>query len=68
MAMTLRLSPDEHALLRERAKAEGISMHEFARRSILYRLAASAHRERVDAAAMWAATTYKDALERLADM
>jgi hypothetical protein len=32
--MTLRLTEDERAALRERADAEGISMHEAARRAV----------------------------------
>ena len=51
MAMTLRLTDDEQAALRERADVEGISMQEAARRAVRDYVARGQHRERVSAAA-----------------
>ena len=65
MAMTLRLPDDEQAALRERAKAEGISMQEAARQAIRDYLARRAHHERVSAAAVFITDAHRDALDRL---
>ena len=65
MAMTLRLSDAEHAALRERAAAEGISMQEAARRAVRDYLARQAHQERVEAAAVIMTEAHAEALERL---
>ena len=65
MAMTLRLTTDEQAALRDQAEAEGISMQEAARRAIREYVARQAHQERVGAAADLIADVHADALERL---
>ena len=63
--MTLRLTEDEQAALRERAEAEGISMQEAARRAVRDYVARSAHRERVSDAAQRVIAAHADALDRL---
>ncbi len=65
MAMTLRLTDEEQAALRERAQAEGISMQEAARRAVRDYVARGRHRERVSAAADRITQAHADALERL---
>ena len=65
MAMTLRLTDDELARLRERAKAEGISMQEAARRAVRDYIARGQHRDRVVSAAMRVMEAHADALDRL---
>ena len=44
MAMTLRLSDDEQAALRERAAVEGVSMQELARRAVREYVGMADHR------------------------
>lgn len=63
--MTLRLTEDEQAALRERAEAEGISMQEAARRAVRDYVARGRHRDRVRVAAERIMTAHGDALERL---
>ena len=65
MAMTLRLTEDEQAALRERATAEGISMQEAARRAVREFISRGQHRDRVSAAARRVMEAHADALERL---
>lgn len=65
MAMTLRLTDQEQAALRERAAAEGISMQEAARRAVREYVARSAHRDRVAVAADLITDVHADALDRL---
>lgn len=65
MAMTLRLTEQEQAALRERAEAEGISMQEAARRAVRDYVARGRHRDRVSAAADRIAQAHAEALERL---
>jgi predicted transcriptional regulator len=65
MAMTLRLTDDEQAALRQRAEAEGISMQEAARRAVRDYVARGEHRDRVSAAAARIMAAHADALERL---
>jgi len=65
MAMTLRLTEEEQAALRERAEAEGISMQEAARRAVRDYVARGHHRDRVHAAADRITHAHADALERL---
>jgi hypothetical protein len=65
MAMTLRLTDDEHQALRERAEAEGISMQDAARQAIRAYVARGAHRERVSEAARRVMEAHADALDRL---
>jgi plasmid stability protein len=65
MAMTLRLTDDEQAALRERADAEGISMQEAARRAVREFVIRGNHRDRVSAAVDRVMTAHADVLERL---
>ena len=65
MAMTLRLSKDEQAALRDHAAAEGISMQDAARRAIRDYIVRSEHRSRVAAAAGLITDVHADAIERL---
>ena len=65
MAMTLRLTEEEQAALRERAEAEGISMQEAARRAVRDYVARGAHRDRVHVAADRITSAHAEALERL---
>jgi hypothetical protein len=65
MAMTLRLTDDEQAALRERARAEGISMQEAARRAVRDYVTRGEHRQRVSAAARRVMDAHADALDRL---
>jgi hypothetical protein len=65
MAMTLRLTDDERAALRERAAAEGVSMQELARRAVREYIDLAAHRDRVVASARRILDVHADAIERL---
>ena len=65
--MTLRLTGDEQAALRERAEAEGISMQEAARRAVREFVARGIHRDRVSAAARRVIEAHADALRRLVE-
>jgi hypothetical protein len=65
MAMTLRLSDEEHAALRARAEADGISMQDAARRAVREYVERARHRDRVSAAADRVTTAHADALDRL---
>lgn len=65
MAMTLRLSDEEHDALRERADAEGASMQDVARRAIRDYVTRSEHRDRVGAAASLILDVHADAIDRL---
>ena len=67
MAMTLRLTDEEQAALRERADLEGISMQEAARRAVREFVARSAHRDRVADAAALITDRHADALRRLGE-
>jgi predicted transcriptional regulator len=67
MAMTLRLTDEETALLREQAKREGRSMHEVVRLAIQERIARQAHIERVRQAASRVAIRHSEILDRLRD-
>lgn len=67
MAMTLRLTEDEQAALRERAEHEGISMQEAARRAVREYVTRSDHRDRVAAAAGRVRRAHADALRRLGE-
>jgi hypothetical protein len=67
MAMTLRLTDDEQAALRERADAEGISMQEAARRAVREFVVRGQHRDRVSAAAARIMDVHGDALRRLGE-
>ena len=63
--MTLRLTDDEQAALRERADAEGISMQDAARRAVREYVTRGEHRGRVSAAAARVMAAHADALDRL---
>jgi predicted transcriptional regulator len=65
VAMTLRLTDEEHAALRQLANAEGISMQEAARRAVPDDVARGQHRDRVSVAAERIMIAHADALERL---
>ena len=63
--MTLRLTEDEQAALRERAEAEGISMQEAARRAVRDYIVRAHHREQVSSAAAQVIDAHREALDRL---
>lgn len=65
VAMTLRLTEEELGALRERARLEGISMQEAARRAVRDYVAQGQHRDRVAAAALRVIEAHADALDRL---
>lgn len=65
MAMTLRLTEDEHAAFRQLAAAQGISMQEAARQAIRDYVVRSDHRARVGKAASRIAEAHANALDRL---
>jgi predicted transcriptional regulator len=65
MAMTLRLSDEETALLRRQAEREGRSMHEVVRLAIQERIARQDHTDRVQRAARRVATQHREILDRL---
>ncbi len=65
MAMTLRLTDDEHEALRQLAAAEGISMQEAARRAVRDYVTRSQHRDRVADAAGRIMEAHADALDQL---
>ena len=67
MAMTLRLTPEEHKALRARAEIEGISMQEAARRAVREFVAGSDHPERVALAAERITRTHAAALRQLGE-
>ncbi len=67
MAMTLRLTDEEHTALLERASADGISMQEAARRAVREFVARGHHRERVSDAAGRVMVAHADALRRLGE-
>lgn len=67
MAMTLRLTDDEHTALREQAAAEGISIQEAARRAVRDYVLRAQHREQVSAAAQRVMEAHADALRRLGE-
>lgn len=67
MAMTLRLNDEEHAALRARAEAEGISMQDAARRAVREFVDRADHRDRVQGAAALVLKNHADALRRLGE-
>jgi predicted transcriptional regulator len=67
MAMTLRLSDEETAVLRRQAEREGRSMHEVVRLAIQERIARQEHSDRVRRAARRVATEHREILDRLSD-
>jgi hypothetical protein len=67
MAMTLRLTDEEHDALRRRAQADGVSMQDAARQAVREFLNRASHRERVEAAATVVLHAHDDALRRLGE-
>lgn len=67
MAMTLRLTDEEQAALRQRAEREGISMQDAARRAVREYVARGDHRDRVNRAAERIMDAHADALRRLGE-
>lgn len=65
MAMTLRLTDDEQALLRDMAEKEGVSQQEAIRRSITERAERMRLHADVHAAGVRAVSRYSALLERL---
>ena len=65
MAMTLRLTDDEQAALKQRAAHEGISMQDAARRAVREYVDRGAHRDRVAEIADRVIDAHADALDRL---
>jgi predicted transcriptional regulator len=65
MAMTLRLSDEETALLRRQAEREGRSMHEVVRLAIQERIARQEHADPVQRAARRVAEQHREILDRL---
>lgn len=65
MAMTLRLSDDEHEALRKQAEREGRSMQDVARQAVRDYVEAQGKRAVLDAVLDQELTRYADALERL---
>ncbi len=67
MAMTLRLTDEEQAALRQRAELEGISLQEAARRAVREFVDQSDHRDRVADAAAKILVAHEDALKQLGE-
>lgn len=67
MAMTLRLTDEEQAALRQRAELEGISLQEAARKAVREFVDRSDHRDRVAEAAAKILVGHEDALRRLGE-
>jgi len=65
--MTLRLTDEEQAALRDRAQREGVSMQDAARRAVREYIGRGAHRDRVGAAARRVMSAHRDALRRLGE-
>ena len=65
--MTLRLTENEQAALRERAEAEGISMQDAARRAVREFVTRGQHRDHVGAAVNLIMDRHADALRRLGE-
>ena len=63
--MTLRLTEDEQAALRERAAEDGISMQDAARRAVRDYIAKRAHEDRVGTAATRVIEAHTEALDLL---
>ena len=65
--MTLRLTDDEQAALRERAEREGISIQDAAGRAVREYIAKGEHGDRVAAAAGRVKVAHIEALEHLGE-
>ncbi|MFC9298757.1 ribbon-helix-helix protein, CopG family [Streptomyces sp. NPDC057011] len=66
MAMNLRLRDEQTDALRQRAKAEGVSMHAIVLRAVDDYLARTAHQEVVHRTALEQAAKWSELMERLA--
>lgn len=67
MAMTLRLTDDEHEGLRRRAEVQGMSMQEAARQAVREFVNQGDHRDRVAQAAGRILEAHEEALRRLGE-
>ena len=67
VAMTLRLTEEEHEALRTRAALDGTSMQETVRRAVREYVARGEHRDRVAVAADVITQHHADALRRLGE-
>jgi hypothetical protein len=67
MAMTLRLTDDEHLALQAQAKSDGISMQEAARQAIREYVVRRSHETAVSSAADRIIEAHSDALRRLGE-
>ena len=67
MAMTLRLTEEEHEALRDRASLDGTSMQETARRAVREYVARAEHRDRAASAADLITERHAEALRRLGE-
>ena len=67
VAMTLRLTDDEHQALKERAAVDGTSMQDVARAAIRDHIVRGEHRARVSQAARRVMKAHADALRRLGE-
>lgn len=65
MAMTLRLTDEETAALREQATAEQRSMQDVAREAVREYIERRAHKAAVARSAEWVNETYAEALDEL---
>ena len=65
MAMTLRLTPEDEALLAELARGEGVSKQEATLRAIREAAARRGHEARVHGLSEQARERYADVLDRL---
>jgi len=67
MAMTLRLTDEEQAALRQRAELEGISLQEAARRAVREFVERSDHSDRISKTAAKILQAHGEALHRLGE-
>jgi hypothetical protein len=67
LAMTLRLTPEEHEALRRRAQDDGISMQDAARQAVREYVNMAGHRDRVGSAGTKVMQAHADALRRLGE-
>ena len=65
MAMTLRLTDEEHAALKARATADGTSVQDAARRAVREYLTRRDHDDRVARASARVRAAHAEALDRL---
>lgn len=68
MAMTLRLTDEESAALREQAEREGRSMQDVARAAVREYIERDGRRARIDSSARAGAEQYAEALRRLGEV